>query len=226
MHDLKFILICFSNSFVIWFKFKINDWNLYWNKVLALTLYLFLSVQLARLYIIEQLFKLRRKYCSQQKNISLVLERFHRRSQYRLIPRHKNSLLNEKCKTVLNNCTRYAHICNVFTRYQHKKMRISYILCCSSLQKSIQDLHKFRRSPSHLEQIGIWMTPSVNGVMSFLLLRVNETQLYNPSSLLNSFHIDYWANHRSKTNTTRHRCASTCLQSAYQATRLCYLSNG
>ena len=41
MHDLKFILICFSNSFVIWFKFKINDWNLYWNKVLALTLYLF-----------------------------------------------------------------------------------------------------------------------------------------------------------------------------------------
>lgn len=121
MHDLKFILICFSNSFVIWFKFKINDWNLYWNKVLALTLYLFLSVQLARLYIIEQLFKLRRKYCSQQKNISLVLERFHRRSQYRLIPRHKNSLLNEKCKTVLNNCTRYAHICNVFTRYQHKK---------------------------------------------------------------------------------------------------------
>ena len=123
--------------------------------MLALTLYLFLSVQLARLYIIEQLFKLRRKYCSQQKNISLVLERFHRRSQYRLIPRHKNSLLNEKCKTVLNNCTRYAHICNVFTRYQHKKMRISYILCCSSLQKSIRDLHKFRRSPSHLEQIGI-----------------------------------------------------------------------
>ena len=190
MHDLKFILICFSNSFVIWFKFKINDWNLYWNKVLALTLYLFLSVQLARLYIIEQLFKLRRKYCSQQKNISLVLGRFHRRSQYRLIPRHKNSLLNEKCKTVLNNCTRYAHICNVFTRYQHKKMRISYILCCSSLQKSTRDLHKFRRSPSHLEQIGIWMTPSVNGVMSFFIIKSKWDSIIQ-SKLIIKF-ISYW----------------------------------
>lgn len=125
-----------------------------------------------------------------KKNISLVLERFHRRSQYRLIPRHKNSLLNEKCKTVLNNCTRYAHICNVFTRYQHKKMRISYILCCSSLQKSIQDLHKFRRSPSHLEQIGIWMTPSVNGVMSLFIIKSKWDSIIQ-SKLIIKF-ISYW----------------------------------